>query len=158
MSYLIWKLIHITSVIMFLGNIATGVFWAARAHKSHDFNYIASTFQNIIQSDRYFTVPGVIGIITAGIVAAINGNIPMLSTGWIFWPIILFSISGIIFSIYVGPLQRKIVSFALSAENNNDWESFEYLYKKWALWGLISLITPTIAMVIMVLKPNLPGL
>ena len=55
MNYLIWKLIHVAAVIIFLGNIITGLFWAARAHKSHDFKLIASTFQGIIRSDRYFT-------------------------------------------------------------------------------------------------------
>lgn len=63
MSYLVWKLLHIASVIIFLGNIVTGLFWAAHAHKARYFTLIASTFEGIIRSDRWFTIPGVVGIV-----------------------------------------------------------------------------------------------
>jgi uncharacterized membrane protein len=62
MSYELWKPLHIRSVILFLGNITTGLFWATRANKTRDFSQIASTFENIIRSDRLFTIPGVFGI------------------------------------------------------------------------------------------------
>ena len=159
MNYLIWKLLHVVSVVIFLGNIITGLFWAARAHKSRDFNLIATTFQGIIKSDRYFTLPGIVGITLAGIIAAIHGKIPILGTGWILWSIILFSISGAIFSIYVAPLQKKIASYALTADNSDSsWNTYETMYKQWEAWGFLATITPVAAMVIMVLKPSLPGL
>ena len=151
MNYLIWKLIHVASVIIFLGNIITGLFWAARANKTRDFKLIASTFQGIIQSDRYFTLPG--------IVAAIHGRIPILGTGWILWPIILFSISGIIFSVYVTPLQKKIANYALNTvDSESSWNTYEKMYKQWEVWGFLATVTPVAAMVIMILKPSLPGL
>ena len=151
MNYLIWKLIHVASVIIFLGNIITGLFWAARANKTRDFKLIASTFQGIIQSDRYFTLPG--------IVAAIYGRIPILGTGWILWPIILFSISGIIFSVYVTPLQKKIANYALNTvDSESSWNTYEKMYKQWEVWGFLATVTPVAAMVIMILKPSLPGL
>jgi len=151
MNYLIWKLIHVASVIIFLGNIITGLFGAVRANKTHDFKLIASTFQGIMQSDRYFTLPG--------IVAAIHGRIPILGTGWILWPIILFSISGIIFSVYVTPLQKKIANYALNTvDSESSWNTYEKMYKQWEVWGFSATVTPVAAMVIMILKPSLPGL
>lgn len=159
MSYLAWKLLHIVSVILFLGNITTGLFWAAHAHKSRDFRLITSTFEGIIRSDRWFTLPGVLGILIAGVAAAIAGKVPMLATGWILWSIILFSISGIVFGVWVAPLQGKILSFARAADaSDQTWETYRKLYKRWELWGLLALITPAIAVVLMVLKPSLPGL
>ena len=159
MNYLIWKLIHVASVIIFLGNIITGLFWAARAHKSHDFKLIASTFQGIIRSDRYFTLPGIVGVTLAGIVAAIHGRIPILGTGWILWSIILFSISGVFFSIYVTPLQKKIANYALNiVDSESSWNTYEKMYKQWEVWGFVATVTPVAAMVIMILKPSLPGL
>ncbi|MEX2125391.1 MAG: DUF2269 family protein [Woeseia sp.] len=65
MSYLLWKFVHIASVILFVGDIATGVFWGAHAHRSRDFRLIASTFDGIIRGDRFFTMPGVIGILVS---------------------------------------------------------------------------------------------
>ena len=134
-----------------------GLFWAARAHTSHDFKLISVTFQSIIKSDRYFTIPGVIGIIAAGFAAAISGRIPILSTGWIFWSIILFTISGIIFSFFVGPLQKKILRLTQVDFEAKNWRAYEKLYKQWELWGFFALITPIAALVLMVLKPFLPG-
>ncbi len=159
MSYLAWKLLHIASVILFLGNITTGLFWAAHAHRTRDFRLIASTFEGIIRSDRWFTLPGVVGILIGGVAAALEGDVPLWSTGWILWSIILFSISGIVFGIWVAPLQGKIVRFARAADSSSQaWDSYRALYKRWELWGLLALITPVIAVVLMVLKPSLPGL
>ena len=159
MTYLAWKLLHVASVILFLGNITASLFWAAHAHKTRDFRLIASTFEGIIRSDRWFTIPGVIGILIGGFGAAIDGNLPILATGWILWPIILFSISGIVFGVWVGPLQSKIVRFVRAADSSAQaWDSYGKMYKRWELWGLVALITPVVAFVIMVLKPSLPGL
>jgi uncharacterized membrane protein len=81
MSYLILKLLHILSVITFVGNITTGVFWGARTHGTRDLRLIASTFDGISRSDRWFTMPGVIGVLVTGIAAAIVGGLPILGTG-----------------------------------------------------------------------------
>jgi uncharacterized membrane protein len=159
MSYLVWKLLHVAAVIAFLGNITTGLFWAAHARRSRDFRLIEATFHGIVRSDRWFTLPGVVGILVGGFGAAIDGGYPILGTGWIFWPIVLFSISGIAFAVRVAPLQREIVEF-VRAERDSEpaWRSFEALYRRWEGWGLLALATPVIALVIMVLKPALPGL
>lgn len=159
MSYLILKVLHVASVVVFLGNITTGLFWANHAHNSRDFKLIASTFDGIIRSDRRFTAPGVLGILITGLVAAIVAGIPILSTGWIFWPIVLFSISGLVFGVWVAPLQRKILNLVRNTDSTEvAWQVYMELYKRWELWGLVALITPVAAMVIMVLKPALPGL
>ena len=159
MNYLIWKLIHIAAVVIFLGNIITRLFWAARAYKTRDFKSIASTFQGIAKSDRYFTLPGIIVLTLAGIVAAIHGHWPILGTGWILWSIILFSISGVIFSVYVAPLQKKIANHALNSDGfESSWNTYNKMYTKWEFWGFLATITPVAAMVLMLIKPSLPGL
>lgn len=159
MSYLVLKLLHIASVVVFLGNIATGLFWANQAHKTRDFRLIATVFDGIIRSDRLFTGPGVAGILVSGFAAAIVARIPILGTGWIFWPIVLFSISGLVFAARVAPLQKSIRRSAQAADPTDAaWQDYAVLYRRWEIWGLIALLTPVGAMVIMVLKPALPGL
>jgi len=159
MSYLLLKLLHIASVIIFLGNITTGLFWAYHAHKSRDFALISATFDGIIRSDRLFTAPGVVGILVTGVAAAILANLPLLRTSWILWPIILFSISGLVFGVRVAPLQRKILDITRGTDTTNQaWITYSKTYRRWELWGLVALITPVAALAIMVLKPALPGL
>ena len=159
MTYLFLKLLHIVSVVVFLGNILTGLFWAAHAHRTRDFSIIASTFEGIIRSDRFFTTPGVIGILVSGFATAVVAGLPLLSTGWIFWPIVLFSISGAAFGLRIAPLQRQLHALTSTSETGEDsWEHYVVLYRKWELWGWVAICTPATALVIMVLKPSLPGL
>lgn len=158
MSYLVWKFLHVGSVILFLGNITTGMFWGAHANRSRDFRLIASTFDGIIRSDRVFTMPGVIVIVVSGVVAAIAGGLPILGTGWILWGIVLFVVSGIVFGRVVAPLQRDIVQIAGSGNpDEQDWRTYEALYARWARWGLLAVLAPAAAVLIMVMKPALPA-
>lgn len=159
MSYAILKLVHIVGVVMFLGNITTGLFWAAYAHRQKEFGLVASTFRGIIKSDRWFTMPGVTIILIGGFWAAIEGGIPILRTGWVFWSIVLFSISGIIFSVSLAPLQKKILRFVESKpQTEESWSEYCSIYKRWELWGFVAWLAPVIALALMVLKLPLPGL
>jgi uncharacterized membrane protein len=158
MSYLIWKFLHVASVIVFVGNITTGVFWGAYANKSRDFGVIASTFEGIVRSDRVLTMPGVIGIVVSGVVAAIVGGLPILGTGWILWGIALFALAGFVFGSRVAPLQRQIVALARSADSGEtSRQAYEQLYRSWVRWGWVALLAPAAAVIIMVVKPQLPA-
>lgn len=151
--YLLLKLIHILAVIVFLGNIYTGLFWMSLATKSKNVLLIEHTMKGIIKSDRWFTIPGVIIITAGGMASAIYGGVPMLKTGWIFWPIVLFTVSGIAFAWKVAPLQKKIHRLSVTgSDNENFWEDYTRLNKAWETWGGIASITPLAALVMMVLK------
>jgi uncharacterized membrane protein len=150
--YSIFKLIHILAVVLFMGNIYTGLFWMNRAHKSGNLSIINHTMKNIILSDKYFTIPGVFIILVGGFGGALQNHLPLLRLGWIFWPIVLFSVSGIAFSWKVAPLQKKIYKLTSEADSNFDWAHYHKLYKAWDVWGLVAIVTPLIALVMMVLK------
>jgi uncharacterized membrane protein len=139
-------------VIAFLGNIATGLFWHAHAARTR-----GPVLDGIIRSDRIFTVPGVIAIVVTGFVAAILGDLPILRTGWIFWAIVLFSISGLIFALRVAPLQRQLRDLANAAIQSGtfDYAGYHARAIRWELWGGVALLAPLGALVLMVLKPSL---
>lgn len=154
-GYTLLKLVHIIAVIIFLGNIFTGLFWMSLATKTRNVQIISHTMQGIIKSDRWFTVPGVLIITAGGILAAIYGHIPILRTGWIFWAIVLFSVSGIVFAWKVAPLQQKIFKLTQTGiimVDEKFWKEYNKLNMKWELWGAIALITPIMALCMMVLK------
>ncbi len=151
--YLIFKLIHIIAVIIFLGNIFTGLFWMKQANRTHDACIISFTMHTIIRSDRWFTVPGVIIITAGGMAAALQADTPILRTGWIFWPLVLFSLSGIIFSWKLIPLQKKIRRYTSLEETEHfNWTMYQSYFTRWEAWGLIALLAPVAALVMMVLK------
>jgi uncharacterized membrane protein len=160
MIYLLLKLLHIIAVILFLGNIITGWFWKFHADRTTDPKIIAHAFEGIIRSDRWFTVPGAIVITLAGIGTAVVGQFPLLRTGWILWSIILFAISGVIFSWKVAPLQTRIANMARAASDSSqmDWHLYRSLCRAWEVWGFVALLLPVAAVALMVLKPSLPAL
>jgi uncharacterized membrane protein len=130
MNYSYLKLVHLIAVMLFLGNIVTGLFWMRFAVKTKNLTTISFTMQSIIKLDKYFTIPGVIIITGAGILTAIYGHLPILRTGWIFLSIIMFSISGLVFAIKLIPLQKQINNLSLNNETSTDfdWQNFGKIY------------------------------
>ncbi|HLQ67564.1 MAG TPA: DUF2269 family protein [Candidatus Limnocylindrales bacterium] len=155
--YLWLKLIHILAVVLFLGNIITGVFWHRHAASTRDPKILAHTAAGLTQSDRIFTIPAVLLIVLAGIAAAIEGNFPILHTGWILWTLILFSISGFAFMAQVAPLQRKLHALAAAgaAGGTFDYAAYHKVAGRWEFWGAIATLAPIVGLALMVLKPVL---
>jgi uncharacterized membrane protein len=148
-------LVHITAVIAFLGNITTGLFWHKLAARTRDPKLLAFTMDGIIRSDRIFTVPGVVVITVGGFAAAIHHGYPLLRTGWIFWTLVLFSISGLVFMIRLVPLQRQLRDLATAGAESGafDYPRYHALARQWDLWGAVALLAPVAGLVLMVLKP-----
>jgi uncharacterized membrane protein len=154
MLYNVLKALHIVSVVLFLGNIITGVFWKAHADRTADLRARAQALDGIIRSDALFTMPGVFLIIGTGVWMAIAGNLPLLKTDWILWSIILFALSGATFGARVGPLQKKLLANT-RAGLAGQWNEAEYreLSRAWQLWGVVATTAPLVALFLMVLKP-----
>lgn len=153
--YLVIKLVHIASVVAFLGNITTGLFWHRHAARTRDPRLLFHAMDGIIRSDRWFTLPGVFLIIVTGVWAAMLGGYPLLRTPWITYSLVLFSISGVLFGVRVAPLQKQLREVArLGVESGTfDHARYEAVARRWEAWGLAALVTPLLAMVLMVLKP-----
>ncbi len=155
--YLWFKLVHLVAVIAFLGNITTGLFWHAHAARTRDPRLLAHTMDGIIRSDRLFTIPGVIGIVGAGVATALVGRLPIVGTGWILWSIVLFTISGVVFMLRVAPLQRQLRAIAADTGGGHafDFAHYQGVARRWEIWGAVALLTPLAGLVLMVLKPGL---
>jgi len=151
--YHILKSIHVFAVILFMGNIITGLFWKRHADLTRDRAVIAHTMRGLIRADWWFTIPGVVVITAAGVFAAIQAGLPLLGTGWIFWSIVAFSLSGVAFGWKVAPLQKQLLRLAEADEV--DWKTYRSKSLQWEWWGLFATIMPLIAVVLMTLKPRL---
>lgn len=155
--YLLLKLLHLVAVIAFLGNITTGLFWHAHAARTREPKLLAHTMAGIIRSDRWFTTPGVIGIIVTGVAAAIYGGLPILGTAWIAWTLAAFAVSGLVFGLRVAPLQRQLLVLAADGVQSGsfDYSRYRALAIRWEAWGAVAVLAPCIGLVLMVLKPSL---
>ena len=160
MLYLALKTLHILAVVMFFGNIATGVFWKEHADRTRDPRIIAHVMDGIIASDRLFTVPGVLLILIAGVCGAIVGDLPLLRTGWVFWGIVLFALSGVAFMGWIAPLQKRMLKLmrAGAESGSPDWAEYHRLSRAWAVSGVLALLLVLAVLVLMVMKPAIRGL
>jgi uncharacterized membrane protein len=155
MLYLVLKSLHIVSVVLFLGNIITGVFWKAHADRMTDLRARAQALDGIIASDRLFTLPGVMLIIVTGVWAALLAHIPLLRTAWVAWSLGLFGLSGVVFSMRIGPLQKKLLANVRAGIDGNwDQAGYDRFSRSWMLWGLVATGAPLIVVFLMVFKPT----
>ena len=155
--YLWMKLVHILAVVLFLGNIITGLFWHRHAERTRNPRLLAHAMDGVIRSDRLFTMPGITVIIATGVIAAIQAGLPLLRTGWIAWTLVLFTISGLLFMFRVAPLQRQLRTLAEAgaASGSFDYEAYHRVALRWEIWGAGATLTPLLALALMVLKPAL---
>ena len=153
--YIPLKILHVAAVVIFLGNLVTGIFWKMRADRTGDPSIVRHTIAGLIAADRWFTIPGVVLILVGGFGAAVVGGLPLLRTSWILAGIILFTISGIAYMARVVPLQRAMLSLARTGteSGNFDWDGYRSLSRQWNVWGTIALLTPALAMIAMIAKP-----
>lgn len=150
MTFLLIKLLHLVAVVLFLGNINTGVFWVHHLARRREPALLAEAMRGVIVSDRWITLPFVTLVIAAGVGAAVQAQLGLLRTPWILWGIVAISLSGLLFVPLVR-LQRRIVRVAGAA--NPDWAiDCAPLLRRWDLIGGLSLLLAWMALVLMVLK------
>ena len=152
--YHLLQVVHVIAVILFMGNIITGLFWKFHADGTRNPAIVAHTLRGLIRADRWFTIPGVLLITIAGILAAVQAGLPLLRTGWILWSIVAFSLSGVAFAWKVAPLQKELLRLS-ERSGDIDWPAYRSKSLQWELWGLFATLTPTAAVILMVWKPNL---
>lgn len=158
MFYLALKTIHVLAVVIFLGNITVGAFWKAFADKTGKPPVMAHTIEGIIRADRVFTIPAVIVLVLAGFAAAGIGHYSILGTGWILWGLGLFIISGVAFGP-IARVQRALLAVAQTGlQTTEQQKAYETLSRQWNVYGTVATIAPFAALVIMVVKPDLPAL
>jgi uncharacterized membrane protein len=154
MTYQIVKALHVLSVVLFLGNIITGVFWKFHADRNAELRGRVLAIEGIIRSDRWFTLPGVAAIIVTGVALATLGHFSILKTAWLLWALILFGVSGLAFQFFVAPLQKKLLANA-RAGLTGTWDEAQYrkLSRAWELWGAVATLAPVGSLFLMVAKP-----
>lgn len=150
MFYLFLKTVHIVAVVLFVGNITTGVFWKLAADRSGDPRLMAAALDGILRADRWFTQAGATLIMLSGIALAWIGGYPFF-TFWIWAGLALFIASAVIFKRWVEPVQRRML--AIAREANFDREEYARHSRTWMWSGTLATLAPYIALALMVFKP-----
>lgn len=152
--YLLFKMMHISGVIIFLGNIIITGFWKFLADLSHDWRIIAFSQRLVTYTDIIFTFLGVLIIAITGI--QLSGNYGgYWDVPWIFWGLMFFIASGVIWILLLIPLQIKLHCIANTFNGSKPIPREYWFYETiWMIFGILATILPFITLYFMVFKPS----
>lgn len=158
MLYRVYLLLHLMGVILFFGGFVAALLAKAFADRAHDPRIAAHTFRMINFNDKWFTPLSVVLILVGGFGTAGIAGLPVVETGWIFWSLVLFGVSGLIFVFRALPLQHRLERTAQTGveANDFDWARYQRQARTWSRWAYLAFFAVLVALVLMVLQPALP--
>lgn len=154
-TYLILKTLHIIGAVLFLGNIIITGWWKLMANKTRKPEVIAFAQRQVTLTDFVFTAGGSSLLFAAGIANIILYDINIMTTTWILWALILFTLSGLIWGGILIPIQIKQAREAKQFTSQSI-ISKEYWQREiqWYIYGTIAIFLPLISLSLMVIKPG----
>ena len=145
--------LHVLGAILFLGNIIVTALWMNLAERSQNDAALRYAAGTVKWADVAFTAPGVLLLLTNGFIlayAAWGG----LMASWIVVAPVLFILTGIVWMVFLLPLQNRMLRFSGSGEDELPGQFYRALHQ-WYVGGLIATPLPLISLVLMVTKPQL---
>lgn len=155
MTYLAFKVVHITGVVLFLGNIIVTGAWKVLADRTGDPRTIAFAQRLVTLTDWIFTLGGVILILIGAYGMVLTAGLDPLGPLWLIAGQSLFIASGIIWVAILIPVQIKQARQARAfASGGAIPESYWRLCRLWVIWGTIATLLPLANLYFMVVKPG----
>jgi uncharacterized membrane protein len=152
--YLVWKFLHLTGVVMLMGNITVTAIWKFFADRDGRPQVLGFAQKLITYTDWSMTVWGVVLTMAGGYGLAIIGHFPLLE-GWMLWAQLCFVAAGLIWLGLIVPIQIKAAGLARQfAEGTAVPDAYKSLSKKWIFWGLISTVPLLAALWLMIAQPG----
>lgn len=152
MIYEVAKFLHVTGVVMLMGNITVTAIWKFFADRDGRPQVLSYAQKMVTYTDWSMTVWGVALIIGGGYVMAISAGFP-LGQGWLLWSQILFVVSGLIWLLVLVPIQVKQARLAKSFAAGDVGEAYRSLSRRWLAWGIVSTGPLVVATWLMIAKP-----
>ncbi len=146
------KALHIFGAVLLLGNIIVTGIWMFSAERTGNEAVIRFGAKITHWADVWFTAPGSLLLIVNGLVMA-NQWGGIINNHWIITALILFSLSGIIWIVFLIPTQDYFVKVAWNGSPIPP--EFHIKLRQWYFWGSVATILPVISMFLMVMKPTL---
>lgn len=152
MIYDIAKFLHVTGVVMLMGNITVTAIWKFFADRDGRPEILTYAQKMVTYTDWSMTVWGVVLIMGGGYFMAVSAGFP-LGQGWLLWSQVLFVLSGLIWLLVIVPIQVKQARLAKAFAAGDVGEAYRALSRRWLAWGLVSTVPLVAATWLMVIKP-----
>lgn len=153
-TYLVWKFLHITGVVMLLGNITVTAIWKFFADRDGRPQVLGFAQKLITYTDWSMTVWGVVLIMVGGYGLAIQGHFPLLE-GWMLWAQLCFVAAGLIWMGLIVPIQIKSARLTRQFKDGGTVpDVYKSLSRRWIFWGLLSTVPLIAALWLMIARPG----
>jgi uncharacterized membrane protein len=152
-SYLVWKFLHITGVVMLMGNITVTAIWKYFADRDGRAAVLGFAQKLITYTDWSMTVWGVVLTMAGGYGLAIEGGYD-LASGWLLWAQICFVVAGLIWMGLIVPIQVRSARLTLQFDDGPIPDEYKSLSRKWLFWGLVSTVPLLAALWLMIAQPG----
>lgn len=154
MAYDIAKFLHITGIVMLMGNITATAFWKVFADRTGDAAIAIFAQRLVVITDWSLTFWGVVLTIGGGYGALwISGASPF-GAAWLVWSQLLFVAAGILWLVVIVPIQmRQARAVRTMARTGPIPEAYRRDSRRWIIWGLIATVPLVAATWLMVAKP-----
>jgi uncharacterized membrane protein len=152
--YEVMKFLHITGVVMLMGNITATAIWKFFADRTDDPRIIAFAQKLVTYTDWSLTFWGVVLTMGGGYGLLWATGMGPLAAGWLIWSQLLFVAAGLIWLGLLVPIQvRQARAARQFADGAAIPDSYRRDSRRWLSWGLISTVPLVAALWLMVAKP-----
>lgn len=156
-TYLVWKFLHITGVVMLMGNITVTAIWKFFADRDGRPAVLAFAQKLITYTDWSMTVWGVVLTMAGGYGLALAGQFD-LTSGWLLWAQLCFVAAGLIWLGLIVPIQVKSARLARQFDDGDRGQgvpdAYRALSRRWIFWGLVSTVPLLAALWLMIARPG----
>jgi uncharacterized membrane protein len=152
--YDLLKFLHITGVVMLMGNITVTAIWKFCADRDGRPQVLGFAQKLVTYTDWAMTVWGVILTMAGGYGMAWLAGIDLYGSHWLVWSQGLFVLAGLIWLGRIVPLQIAQARMARGFANGGPVpEAYRAASRAWIFWGLIATVPLVAATWLMVAKP-----
>ncbi|WP_310497764.1 DUF2269 family protein [Sandarakinorhabdus sp.] len=153
-SYAVWKFLHITGVVMLMGNITVTAIWKFFADRDGRPEVLGFAQKLVTYTDWAMTVWGAALTMAGGYGLAVEGGYD-LTQGWLLWSQILFGGAGAVWLGIIVPIQiRQAKAARIFAGGGIVGADYRHLSKRWLFWGLLSTLPLLATLGLMIVQPG----
>ena len=153
MSYEIAKFIHLTGVVMLMGNITVTAIWKYFADRTDSPVVLAFAQKLVTYTDWAMTLWGVLLLVAGGYFMVFFASWP-LTQHWLLWSQLLFIVAGLIWLLVLVPIQVRQSRLTRIFSDHDVGDQYRDLSRRWLTWGLISTVPLLAATWLMIAKPS----